>query len=288
MVSPAEPAGVRTLVVRLAGPLQSWGESSPYTVRGTLPYPTYSGLLGLARAALGSPRSADLADWEWLRGLTMAVRIDEPGQIIRDFHTVNPPPSNAWTSRVGQGRKSSKASGVPHTVPVGSGQAWSVGKTPSTLITERYYITDATFIWLIEGPEVHVRRLAAALNRPVWQLSLGRKACLPEWPLVLGTSGASLIDVAESLPVRGLVDDASQLDPSQERERGISRNVDLHMIQGAVQRLPGFAVSCTDDPVGSHPHDGHVPRVRSIVRISAPTATRPGLTEWSLVNLELP
>ena len=86
------------LVCRLAGPLQSWGEHARFTRRDSLPYPTYSGLLGLARAALGHDRMGRDArtglsiDERWLRRLTMAIRIDQPGRTLVDYHTVNPPP----------------------------------------------------------------------------------------------------------------------------------------------------------------------------------------------------
>jgi CRISPR system Cascade subunit CasD len=291
VVTTTVPSLTRTLVVRLAGPLQSWGDNSPYTTRGTLAYPTYSGLLGLARAALGSPRDANPADWQWLRDLTMAVRIDEPGRIVRDFHTVNPPPAGSWSSPVGQGRKGSKASGMPHIVPVGNGKAWSVGKTPSTLITERFYVADAAFVWLVEGTEGCIRQLAEALLRPTWQLSLGRKACTPEWPLMLGTSPAGILEIAARLPVTTPpVDVRSRSRQPQDASANATpvREVDLHLLHGPAVGDKGASMVCADDPVGSHPHAGHTPRVRSIIRIAAPAATRPALLAWSEANLERP
>ena len=290
-MSPEDSHARQTLVARLSGPLQSWGEHSPYTQRGTLPYPTYSGLLGLARAALGSSREADPASWSWLRTLAMAIRIDTPGSVARDFHTVNPPPSGSWDSAIGAKRKSSKANQTPYIVPMGNGRAWAVGKTPSTLITERHYVADAAFTWLVEGPAADIERLTAALRRPKWQLSLGRKACPPDWPLLLGTSKETLVDLASMVPVadpspRSIYRPWEQAD--LETPVILTRHVELQMLtaMGAIPVTGGTSITHTDDPVGSHPHAGHTPRVRHISTVSAPVSDRLGLLVWATTHLD--
>ncbi len=73
------------LLIRLAGPLQSWGEHSVFTHRDTLRYPTRSGVIGIFAAAEGRPRGEPLSDYDALR---LTVRIDRPGTVIRDFHTI--------------------------------------------------------------------------------------------------------------------------------------------------------------------------------------------------------
>lgn len=40
-------------LLRLAGPMQSWGEHSMFGERDTLPYPSRSGLIGMFAAAQG-------------------------------------------------------------------------------------------------------------------------------------------------------------------------------------------------------------------------------------------
>lgn len=74
------------LVLRLAAPLQSWGGPSRYNRRDTLPQPTKSGILGLFAAADGRSREASLSD---LLGLRLGVRVDQPGTLLRDYHTVS-------------------------------------------------------------------------------------------------------------------------------------------------------------------------------------------------------
>src|SRR4051794_6138053 len=72
------------LLLRLAGPMQSWGTQSRFSVRDTGREPSRSGVVGLLCAALGRPRSAPLDD---LAPLKMAVRVDREGRLARDYHT---------------------------------------------------------------------------------------------------------------------------------------------------------------------------------------------------------
>ena len=293
----SDPQPKQVLVARLSGPLQSWGEHSPYTHRGSVPYPTYSGLLGLMRAALGSSRQSDPASWAWLRALGMVVRIDAPGSIVRDFHTVNPPPADAWASTVGSGRKGSKATGIPFTVPNGEGKLWSAQKPiegaprrPSTLVSERIYLSDAAFTLLVDGPAERVAQLAAALTRPEWQLSLGRKACAPDWPLVLGRRSGEVFDLAGEVPI---------VEPAKARRSSgafgepdgaapLTGTAELHSLNGRPAPASASTVTHSDDPVGSHPHAGHTPRVRHVTQVTAPLTDRPGLRAWASTHLDPP
>lgn len=73
-----------TLLLRLAGPLQSWGTSSRFVRRGTDRWPSRSGVLGLLAAARGLRRTDPL---EELLTLRVGVRIDAAGRVERDFQT---------------------------------------------------------------------------------------------------------------------------------------------------------------------------------------------------------
>src|SRR5437016_3301790 len=74
------------LVLRLAGALQSWGDRSSFNRRDTRPEPTKSGVIGLLAAAAGRPREQPLGD---LLDLQLGVRVDQPGTLLRDYHTVS-------------------------------------------------------------------------------------------------------------------------------------------------------------------------------------------------------
>ncbi len=51
-----------TLLMFLAGPMQSWGTQSRHSNRDTGLEPSKSGVIGLLCAALGRPRSAAIDD----------------------------------------------------------------------------------------------------------------------------------------------------------------------------------------------------------------------------------
>lgn len=72
------------LLLRLAGPMQSWGDSSRFTMRDTRQQPTKSGVLGLLAAAQGRRRTDPVED---LASLRFGVRTDQEGRRMRDFHT---------------------------------------------------------------------------------------------------------------------------------------------------------------------------------------------------------
>ncbi|MFB7675140.1 type I-E CRISPR-associated protein Cas5/CasD [Kitasatospora purpeofusca] len=185
---PTDPTPARqdeeqaVLVLRLAGPLQSWGDRSAFNRRDSLPRPTKSGVLGLLAAAAGRPREADITD---LVGLRLGVRIDQPGTLLRDYHTV------------------SDYRGRP--LPQAGVNAKGVQKPTSpakdTHVTHRYYLQDAVFVAAVQGPAALVTALAEAIRRPAFPLALGRRSCVPTQPIALGTvRDATLEDVLAHEP----------------------------------------------------------------------------------------
>ena len=139
------------LALRLAGPLQSWGSRSRFSDRDTEMEPTRSGVIGLLCAALGLPRDSSLERFE---GLRMAGRGDRQGALLRDFHTAQN------VRRAGGGKTGEQA-----------------------VISNRYYLTDAVFLVLLEGDHDLLAELDDALANPVWPLFLGRKSCPPSEPV---------------------------------------------------------------------------------------------------------
>lgn len=125
-----------TLVLRLAGPMQSWGVKGRFTRRTTQMEPTKSGVVGLLAAALGHRRTDPV---EELAGLRMGVRVEQQGTLLQDFQTA------------------------------------SRGRVTAPL-SYRYYMSDAVFLVAVEGPEPLVSGLADAMRSPVFPLYLGRRA----------------------------------------------------------------------------------------------------------------
>lgn len=75
-----------TLLLTLAGPMQSWGVADRHARRGTMPCPTMSGVCGLIAACLGLEHGADLA--AEFDGVRFSVREDERPGRMSDFQTV--------------------------------------------------------------------------------------------------------------------------------------------------------------------------------------------------------
>src|SRR5512136_490986 len=84
-----------TLLLRLVGPMQSWGMQSNFTHRDTGLEPSKSGVIGLICAALGKPRDENHPDnarkpsLDELAKLRMGVRVDREGLVQCDYHTAN-------------------------------------------------------------------------------------------------------------------------------------------------------------------------------------------------------
>ncbi|MEU4834133.1 type I-E CRISPR-associated protein Cas5/CasD [Streptosporangium sp. NPDC023615] len=174
-------AGQVTLVLRLGGPLQSWGDRSVFNRRDTRPEPTKSGVLGLLAAAAGRDREEPPGE---LLQLRMGVRVDQPGTLLRDYHTV------------------SDYRGRP--LPQAGVSAKGVQKLTSpakhTHITQRFYLQDAIFLAALQGPAPLVQALAEAVRHPAFPLALGRRSCVPTQPLFLAVREEPLEEVLRTEP----------------------------------------------------------------------------------------
>jgi len=264
-----------TMLARLAGPVQSWGAEPTLRTATTHPTPTWSGLLGLCRAALGHGRTDPAEQIAWLRDLTMAIRVDAPGSVHVDFHTINPLPA-AYERFVGVQTRDRGLVPIGTTVQSG-GQAprWLKGEAP--MITRRHLIHDASFLWLVGGPAGDVDRLAAALAAPCWRLALGRASCTPATPLLLGTYPGRLIEAALHAPrsaPRRPARDSRQADLSGQVDLiWLHENTDHEQPDGTTGRAAADRVRVVlDVPLGSHPQNGYAAGRHRVQRIPAPAA----------------
>ena len=143
---------MHTLLLRLAGPMQSWGVQSRFGIRDTGLEPSKSGVIGLLCAAMGRPRNASV---EYLAALKMGVRVDQPGSLEVDYHTAQ------------NVRKAS-------------------GGIKDTELSSRYYLAGAIFLVGLESEDlVLLDELHATLRAPHWLIYLGRKAFVPSPPVYL-------------------------------------------------------------------------------------------------------
>lgn len=154
------------LLLRLAGPLQSWGERSAFTpVRDSAPFPTRSALTGILAAAEGIGRNDGRLDA--YDRLHFTVRVDRPGTRLVDDHTVGGGFPKAQTAATSGG--SNKGAAV---------------------ITRRHYLADAVFTIAVTGPDTDTRRIAHALQHPQRAPYLGRRSCVPDEPFLLRAHAA--------------------------------------------------------------------------------------------------
>lgn len=139
-----------TLLLRLKGPLQSWGASSRHQRRETHPVPTKSAVVGLLAAAEGRRRTDPVED---LAALEFGVRVDQPGTILRDYQTA---------------------------------VDWQRNPKADAKLSERFYLQDACFVAAVSGPDALLEGMEQALRNPVFPLYLGRRSCPADPRLVIG------------------------------------------------------------------------------------------------------
>lgn len=126
------------ITFRMTAPLQSWGDSSRFSRRDTRMEPTKSGIVGMIASAMGRSREDDVSD---LAELELAIRIEQPGTLLRDFQTE--------VTRSGR-------------------------RMP---ISHRYYLQDAVFLVGLSGDGGVLQEVKSALSHPCRPLYLGRRSC---------------------------------------------------------------------------------------------------------------
>ncbi|MCP4341618.1 MAG: type I-E CRISPR-associated protein Cas5/CasD [Desulfobulbaceae bacterium] len=157
----------RFLVLRLVGPLQSWGFNSQYNRRDTSLMPTKSAIAGICCAALGLHRGSEeerqfLKNFGTFQMTTIALprlsskKKNLPVRRLQDYHTV---------------QNSRRASGAMNT---------------DCVLTHRTYLNDSAFGIILEGDGNILAHITDALANPRWGIWLGRKACIPSAPVLAG------------------------------------------------------------------------------------------------------
>lgn len=148
-----------TLLLRLVGPMQSWGTTSRFDQRDTGKEPSKSGVIGLLAAAMGIDRANWTGDLEPLTRLSMGVRHDRSGVPKRDYQTAGCADRDTII----------KADGT---------------QSKDGVVSQRFYLADAAFLVGMECKECSLlEKVHAALCDPVWPLSLGRKSYVPSEPV---------------------------------------------------------------------------------------------------------
>jgi CRISPR system Cascade subunit CasD len=158
------------LVFRLWGAMAAWGDIAVGERRGTWARPSRSGVLGLIAAAMGIERTDTAAHQRLEDGLGFAVRVDDPGRPMRDYHTAQSPSEKRgrrWATRRDE---------------------LDGGNDLNTILSERIYqleMNAVVVVWLRPGSQgPGVATIAKALAEPVFAPYLGRKSCPLGLPLM--------------------------------------------------------------------------------------------------------
>jgi CRISPR system Cascade subunit CasD len=178
---------MKTLLLRFAGPMQAWGTQSRFGLRETGLEPSKSGVIGLLAAALGKPREEHEGDGypklSTLAALRMGVRVDRPGVMLKDYQTVG-----------GKHRRDDQDYGI---------MSASGDKSKNAVVSHRFYLADASFLVGLEARGVEdeglLDTLHLAVQRPRWQLCLGRKSFVPGEPVSLPDDWWSPLMLNEAL-----------------------------------------------------------------------------------------
>lgn len=159
---------MKTILLKLSGPLQSWGTNSHFETRHTDYYPSKSAIIGLVSASLGYKRYED-QKIQALNQLDFAVRIDQQGLLLQDFHIAEKLKNNGTSDR--------------------------------RYLTYRYYLEDAIFtVGLGSQDNQLINSIDRALKNPYYQPFMGRRSLPLPADFYLGISETNVIETLKELP----------------------------------------------------------------------------------------
>lgn len=187
----------KILALILDGPLQAWGESSKFTTRRTLPFPTRSGIFGMLLASKGVLRENSRPELEKLTNIKLTVIPIHQNEtnLLDDFHTIKGV------------RKADETS--------------ASFKEDNTEITQRHYLQDAKFFALLTGEDHQIKELEETLKNPKFHIFLGRKSCPPAEPPLFGVFN-SQTEAWDNLPLQNKME-LHKIPKIEEKEEGIPR-----------------------------------------------------------------
>lgn len=181
------------LLFQLYGPMAAWGDVAVGEQRPTASHPSKSAISGLLAAAMGIRRDEESTHREMSTGYGFAVRVDAPGEILRDYHTAQVPPAK------GKAQFFTRRDELRNT-------------ELNTILSTRDYRVDARYtvaVWQHDNAgRFALDVLADALRKPQLPLYLGRKSCplsLPMCPQVLEADSLKDAFAAVTFPVDDLL-----------------------------------------------------------------------------------
>lgn len=161
---------MKTILLKLYGPLQSWGTDSFFEIRRTDLYPSKSAIIGIICACYGYRRE-DFFDLEKFNSLKISVRIDQQGNLNRDYHI-------ATYFKTTNGKDKA-----------------------ITNVTNRYYLEDAIFVISISHEDDRfINEIFSRLKNPYFQPYMGRKSCPVPGDFIIGMTNKDGIESLKNYP----------------------------------------------------------------------------------------
>lgn len=169
------------LILRLKGPLMSFGAPIVDEFGYIQPFPAQSMITGMVGNAMGVRRDQPERLELLQKALVFACREDTPGRKITDYQTVDlgqPHLLSTSKSTTTGWRTDGKNGGV-------SFRGGGSGTKTGTHIRYRDYWAGATYTvaLAVKGDEFSVRQIAEAVQKPARPLFIGRKPCIPSRPI---------------------------------------------------------------------------------------------------------
>lgn len=230
----------------LEAPLQSWGVSSRFGRRDTLPFPTLSGVLGLLCCAMGrggEQKKFLAAMRESLCLVTCYARTTRKGlpennpflldfQMVGSGYDISDPWQDLNVPRKSDGRRPTNATG--------------------SKMTYRSYIQDTAFACVLSIPDSYLDEVVAGLQSPVWPVSLGRRCCVPVTPVF----GGRFDDVAKAILA------------GKERAHAVGRAETFHVVPGMDD---GEVMTLNDVPLNAGIHKKYSDRIVTLIPVGPQT-----------------
>lgn len=165
---------MKTLILKLEGPMASFGDVAVDETRPTARHPFKSMIVGLLGSALGYKRTEGGRLEKLQSKILIASRLDRPGQVMTDYQT-------ALTNASDPKKPTFIGKNVWTTRPVNM-RTTNNDKNPIQIY--RDYLTDVSVTVAVGSKDDElIELLADAVRKPARPLFLGRKACPPTRPL---------------------------------------------------------------------------------------------------------
>ena len=157
---------LKTLLLKFAGPLQSWGTDSKFETRYTDFYPSKSAVIGIIAASFGYRRDED-EKIKQLNDLDFAVRVDQRGNLLRDYQI-----ATAYKPD---------------------------GRFERNYVTNRYYLEDAIFVVAIGGEDDFIDKIEQSLKNPYFQTFFGKRSNPINPDFILDKTNQGVVESLENI-----------------------------------------------------------------------------------------